>query len=77
MKLYIKAAASLDPEQKAELAKIASDPKKLARLADDKNDWVRCSVAENPNTPMEDLLWLADDENVDVSRLATGNLPVT
>ncbi|MEM2163647.1 MAG: hypothetical protein QXR62_04400 [Candidatus Bathyarchaeia archaeon] len=45
----------------------------LAKLAKDKDDYVRKSVAENPNTPAKILAKLAMDKSQEVRRAAVRN----
>ena len=42
----------------------------LAMLASDKEAWIRFAVAGSPNTPLNALETLADDENLQVSEKA-------
>lgn len=73
MKRYIYSAEDLDYKPRMQLAKTTTNPHELLRLADDESEYVRYWVAENPNTPVEVLAQLANDEDEDVKRAARSN----
>ena len=74
MKRYIYSETGLSARQRLKVAKNSTDPKELRRLANDENVNVRCYIAANPNTPVEVIEKLADDEDEDIRRSAAKNL---
>ena len=56
-----------------ELAKTTTDISLLEKLSDDKDEWVRKVIANNPNTPDYILEKLSDDKDWYVRRSVANN----
>ena len=65
--------AKIPKELLAELAKHIDIPESLSELANDEEWYIRCIVAENPNTPPNALSKLAEDNSAAVRKLAKSN----
>jgi len=63
----------LNFDQRKQLAQTTKDPVILNKLSRDKNPYIRCRVAQNPNTKLEILEYLSRDEDFYVRKYVTEN----